>query len=115
VENPDSIFNVEDEDSRFSASAMDTSSQSMHEISSVLQIDEQQLLLIEKDLLKLTKDLAVEPLERLFCHLMEYVRRFKHRYDRTNLIEMMRSRLPPDPKLPVSSNTSSPNRKSGRI
>ena len=115
VENADGICDVEDEDSRFSASAMDTSSQSIHESTSILRIDEQQLLLIEKDLLKRTKDLAVEPLERLFCHLMECVRQFKHRYDRGDLIEMMRIRLPPAPRQAISSNMSSPNRKSGRI
>ena len=115
VENVNGTCNIEDEDSRISASSVDTSSQSINEIHSVLRIDEQQLLNIEMDLLKLTEDFAIESLEKLFCYLMECVRQFKYRYDRSDLIEMMRSTLPPAPTQTISSNSSLPNRKSGKI
>ena len=114
-ENTDGLCDLEDEDSRLSATIMDTSSQSVHENTCILRVDEEQLLVIENDVLKLTKDLAVEPLERLYCHLMECVRQFKHRYDRTDLIEMMRSGLPLVPKQAAQRTTPSPARKGGRV
>ena len=114
LDNSEELCNIDDEESRLSASAMDASSQSIHEISGVLQIDEAQIELLMSQLVHRTKDFAVEPLERLFCQLMECARQFKYRYDRTGLIEVMQSKLPPEPRQQTSSIPASPSRKSGR-
>ena len=114
-ENTDGACDLEDEDSRLSASALDISSQSVHETNSTFCLDEEQLTKLEKELLKLTKNLEIEPLERLHCHWMECVRKFKHRYDRTDLIPMMRSGLPFASNEEIQRIPSSPNRKGGRV
>ena len=87
----------------------------MHDESSTFSLDEEQLTKLEKELLKQTKNLEIEPLERLYCHLMESVRKFKNRYDRTDLIETMRPRLPFASNEATQRSPSSPNRKAGRV
>ena len=93
-ENSDAMEDVEDEDTRPSTLALDVSSQSANEVCTTFELDEEKLKVIEEDLLKQTDNYPVENVERLYCHLMDCVRKFRHRNDRNNLIEILRRGLP---------------------
>ena len=60
-----------------------------------LVIDKKGLTDVEKDLLARTNEMAVEPLERMHCKMMECVERFKQTFDRTKLVPELKLLLPP--------------------
>ena len=93
-ENSDAMYDIENEDTRLSASAIDISAQTPNAKSPVFQLDEEKLVALEKELLKQTDNLAVEHIERLYCHLIECVRTYQYRHNRSNLVEVMRCGLP---------------------
>ena len=93
-ENSDAMYDIENEDTLVSASGMDISATSPNEQVPTFQLDEEKLINIEKELLKKTDNLAVEHIERVYCHLIECVRTYQDRHDRKNLTDVMRCALP---------------------
>jgi hypothetical protein len=111
---------VEDEDSRTSGGfdMQQSSTQSVRDLetSHIFTIDENQLIQLEKDLVECTENYSMEPLERLFCQLTECVRPFKLKYDRSSLIEIIRSMLPSNSQQKALSNSySTPQRQHGGL